>query len=174
MLFSGKLKINKRLLLVLIAFLIAYLIHYFKIDLILSQNLHSLGILGAVIAGAFYTFGITTPTAFLILIEIMAMNNYLLVAIIASLTAAIVDTVLFVLLKKQLEQNAKKLMEVIHDAVGKYNIIFSIFGFLMFGLPLPDELGLAFMQISEIKPKKILAIVFSAKLITLLSVYFSV
>lgn len=165
---------NKRLLLVLIAIGMAYTIHYFKIDLILSQNLHSLGILGAAIAGAFYTFGLTTPSAFIILLEIMAMNNYLLVAFVASLTAAIVDTILFSLLKKQLEENAKKLMDAIHKKVGKHNLIFSIIGALMFGLPLPDEFGLAFMQISEINAKKIGAIVFSAKLFTLLSTYITI
>jgi len=171
MLFSGRLTIKNRFMLVIVAVAIAVFVYCSKLDLILSEDVHSLGILGAVLAGAFYTFGMTTPTAFLVLLEAMALNNYVVIAISAALTAALVDTVLFMLFKQQLEKNASRLIKNIRKKAGRHNGIFSIIGFFLFGSPLPDELGLAFMEISEIKPVRIFVIVFLAKVLTLLLTY---
>jgi hypothetical protein len=171
MLFSGRLTIKNRLILVALAVAIAILVYVLGLDSVLSKNVHSLGIFGAIFAGAFYTFGISTPTAFLILLEAMELNDYILIAFVASITAALVDAALFILLKRQLEKNTLKLIKTIRTKVGKHNAVFTLIGFFLFGSPFPDELALAFMQISEIKPVRIALIVFLAKFLTLLITY---
>lgn len=171
MLFAGRYEIKTRFWFVSIAMFLAVMIYFFNLDEVLSTAVYNLGIFGSFLAGAFYTFGLTTPTAFLILIETMSLNNYVLVAITASFSAALVDTILFMLVKKELEKNAAGLIKKIRKRFGKQNFIFSFIGFFLFGSPLPDELGLAFMQIVKIEPLKIWIIVFCAKVLTLILTY---
>ena len=174
MLLSGKFSIPIRIFLVLIAIALAVLLHLSGMDWKIAAFLTSLGVLGAALTGAFYTFGLTMPFAFMLLLEMMSANNFVLTAFVASLTAAVIDVSLFILVKKQLEKNARELMKSLHQKVGEHNIVFSAIGFFMFGSPLPDELALAFMQISEIRPVRLGIIVFLAKFTTLMITYAAV
>lgn len=171
MIFSGRLKIKLRVWFVFVAIFLAVLIYYFNWDKILTETVQDLGVFGPVFAGAFYTFGLTTPTAFLILIESMHLGNYIFIAFVASLAAALTDTFLFMLVKDQLEKNASKIIKKIRKKFGNKNFILSIIGFFLFGSPLPDELALAFMQIGKIEPVRITIIVFCAKFLTLIITY---
>lgn len=173
MLFAGRFEMPTRFVFVFIAITVGILVFVSGLDREISSELHSLGIFGSFVAGAFYTFGITTPTAFIILIEMMEINGAIVVALSASIVAAAVDTILFVFVRKQLEKNASKIMKGVHKRFGR-NILFYPIGFFIFGTPLPDELGLAFMQISEIKPVKIFLVIASAKFITLMITYSAV
>lgn len=174
MLFSGKLPFNTRFMLVFVALAIAVLAHHFGLDAAVSHGARAMGPFGAFFVGAFYTLGITTPTAFIILIEMMLENDFLAIALAASAAAASVDTALFMLLKEQLERSAAGVMKSVHERFGRRNALFSLAGLVMFGSPVPDEFALAFMQISEIRPARIFIVVFIAKLIALLSVYAAV
>lgn len=171
MLFSGRFNLDRRLLFVVAAILIAIAIHFFGWDQIIATNVHSFGLFGSFLVGAFYTFGLTTPTAFILILEIMAINDAISTAIAAAFSAAMVDTILFLLLKDQLEKNTVKIIGLIRKKISGFNMAFPIVGFFIFGSPLPDELGLALMGIIEIKPLKIFIIVFLAKVITLLLAY---
>jgi hypothetical protein len=170
-LFSGKFPINTRFIFVGIAIIIAIVIHLLGWDIILAKDIHSYGIFGSFLVGAFYTFGLTTPTAMVLIVEIMRMNNFLLTAATAAFSAAIVDTALFMLLRGPLEKNAGTLLTGINNKFGKFRPAYPIVGFFIFGLPLPDELGIALMEITSINPRSIFILVFFAKLITLILAY---
>lgn len=174
MFFSNRLSIDTRLLFVLVAVLLAIVIHIIGWDRIIANEAHSLGLLGSFIIGIFYTLGFTTPTAFIMILEMMAMNNALLVAIFAALSAACVDTILFVLLKDQLEKSTGDIIRKIRKKLGAFNALSPFIGFFIFGTPLPDELGLALMEITDIKAMKIFIVVFSAKFITLMLTFYAI
>ncbi|MDE1824541.1 MAG: hypothetical protein KGH74_04570 [Candidatus Micrarchaeota archaeon] len=171
MLFAGKLTLKTRVFLVIAAFAVLILLFYSGLGLTLYGWIHSLGLLGIVLIGAFYTFGLTTPTAFVIILKSMSQGDYLMVAFVASASATIVDTLLFMAVKDQLEKSASELMKSIHNKVGSHNLIFPTIGFFLFGSPLPDELALASMQIGDIRPAKVSAIIFLAKFLILLLAY---
>lgn len=157
-----------------IAFALVALIFYSGAGTDIYDFIHSLGILGMVVIGAFYTFGITTPTAFVIILKLMGHGNYIAVALIASLSATVVDTLLFMMVKKQLEKGAAELMKKIHRRIGRHSLIFPVIGFLLFGSPLPDEIALASMEMGEINPIRVSIIVFAAKFLVLLLTFAAV
>ncbi|MFH1779704.1 MAG: hypothetical protein ABH803_00985 [Candidatus Micrarchaeota archaeon] len=171
MLLTGKIPLKLRLTLVCLVLLLSVLIHFNGIDSGTAAFLHSLGLIGAAITGAFYTFGVTTPFAIIFLLEMMNSNNAVLIALIAALTAASFDVVLFNLVKKELEKNAGKQLKKIRKKIGNHNIFLSALGFFLFGSPFPDELALAFMEITKIKPIKIWVTIFAAKFVTLMLAY---
>lgn len=174
MLFSGRLPLDMRLVFVAISISAAVLVHLSGWDIVIARDIHTLGILGSFIVGAFYTFGLTTPTALVLIVEIMNMNNAILTVVSAAFSAAMVDVFFFMLLRNQLEKSAGRLLDSIHKKLGRFRAAFPIIGFFIFGLPLPDELGLALMGITEIRPRSMFVLIFSAKAITLLMVYWAV
>ncbi|MGV8176304.1 MAG: hypothetical protein ACP5NX_00700 [Candidatus Bilamarchaeaceae archaeon] len=175
MLFSGLIRMRARLLLVILALTIGILVYWSGLDLSIASSLHGLGPLGYAVAGAFYTFGLTTPTAFVILMDMMRANNPYSVAIVAAASAALVDTVLFMLVKEQMEKNVADLMKRIRKMTGDGGkLALQAAGFLTFGLPLPDELALAFMEMGEIRPVRLFAIVFCAKSAVLLLAFYGI
>ena len=70
--------------------------------------------------------------------------------------------------KEQLEKSTKEFLLKIRKKIEKINFVFPIAGFFILGSPLPDEIGLALMEITEIKSVNIFVIVFLAKVITLI------
>ncbi|MBM3229604.1 hypothetical protein FJZ26_04190 [Candidatus Parvarchaeota archaeon] len=103
-----------------------------------------------------------------VLIEIMRSGNPYVVAWFASLTATAVDCFIYAILKDTLEKNAKKLTRYIHKKFSRFADAFPIAGFLVFGLPVPDEIGLALMEMTEIKLYKLAIVIFLSKFLTLL------
>jgi len=168
MLFAGRFNFDVRLVFVILAILIAVTIYFLGFDKVIISQISSLGIYGSIIIGCFYTFGLTTPTAMLLIIEMMNIDNYIIVAILASLGAACVDTFFFIMVKQRLEESTKKILDKIRKKIERVNFVFPILGFFVLGSPLPDEIGLALMEITEIKSVNIFVIVFLAKVITLI------
>lgn len=141
------------------------------VDEWVASQLLEYGILGAFGAGVFYTSGLTTPFAMLIIADLMKMNDPLAVALAAAFGAAIMDFVLFKLLKKELEMRVKKMMRYIQKKLAWLNGAAPVIGFFVFGSPLPDELGLALMEFTNVDALKLAVIVFFAKLITLMLIF---
>jgi hypothetical protein len=168
MLFSKKLDIDKRLLVAIAFLLLSFALVFFGFDKSVSDYLQGLGIVGALMGGAFYTFGITTPFAMVVVLELMRGGNALIVAWFACLAATAVDCFFFILVRDALERNAKKLRGYFHSRFGGYSPAFPIAGFLVFGLPIPDEIGLALMEMTDIKIFRLALVIFCAKFITLL------
>ena len=171
MLFSGRFGIDTRFIFVGISILVAIVLHVSGMDMEIATYVKGMGMVGGLLVGAFYTFGITTPSAFIIILEMMAMNGAFATAIAASLSAAFVDMVLFYIIREQLEKSTVKILAKMRERTRAASIAFPVVGFLIFGLPIPDEIGLAMMGITTIKPTSIFAIAFLSKLMMLLISY---
>ncbi|MCX8194774.1 MAG: hypothetical protein N3G22_01555 [Candidatus Micrarchaeota archaeon] len=168
MLFSKKYTIERRLQIAIAFILLSFLLVFAGADRIVSLHLVNLGVFGAIIAGAFYTFGITTPFSMVVILELMKLEGSYILAIPACLSATAVDCYFFYLVRQSLEANSKKLVHYLRSKFSRFSPLFPFAGFFVFGLPLPDELGLALMEMTDIKLSKLAAVIFLAKLLTLL------
>lgn len=168
MLFAPHISLDKRLAIIIAVLLASFLLVFAGFDKAVSGYLVSFGLLGAATAGIFYTFGISTPFAMVVILELMQMENPLYVAVFASASAAMVDCLLFLVVRDALESNAKKMLAKAKSRFAAFSPAFPIAGFFVFGMPLPDELGLALMEMTKIETLKLWAVIFCAKLVTLL------
>lgn len=171
MLFSKHFSIEKRLFLAIAFLFSSFLLVFFGYDKGVSAYLLGLGTMGAALAGAFYTLGSTTPFALVVLLDLMRLENAYAVAFVACAAATLVDCALFYIFKGALEKNAKKLMKYFHGKFKRISGAFPYAGFFIFGLPVPDEIGLALMEMTSINIYKLGAVIFCAKFLTLLMLW---
>lgn len=171
MLFSGKLSIDARLQVAILFILASFFLVFLGLDRLASEYLLGFGLAGAAAAGAFYTLGATTPFAMVVILEQMQSGNAYAVAFAACLAASLVDTALFMAVRGALERNAAKLIAMLRTRFSRFSGAFPVAGFFVFGLPLPDELGIALMEMGSIDPVKVAIVVFSAKFATLLLMF---
>ena len=167
MLLANKVPLERRIMIALSFLIVSFLLVVLGFDKIISGYLVGLGLLGALIAGAFYTLGTTTPFAIVVILELMKVENPLTVAFVASLGATVVDCVMFVVFRDALERSSKKILARLRSRSRKFSVAFPFLGFFMFGLPIPDELGMALMEITTIDVVKLGMIIFFAKFVTL-------
>jgi len=163
--------IDKKLVVSISFILLSFILVFAGIDKEVTSYLLSFGSAGAFVAGVFYTLGITTPFAMVVILEIMRASDPAVAAILASFSAAAVDCLLFLMVRDALESSARQLMEKIRKKFEKASAIFPLAGLMVFGMPLPDELGLALMEMTKIELPKLFAVVFIAKLLTLLMLW---
>jgi len=168
MLFSKYFTIEKWLYAAIAFLLASFLLVFFGYDKVVSAHLLGLGMFGAALAGAFYTLGSTTPFAMVVLLDLMQLENPYAVAFAACAAATLVDCLLFQSFKAALEKNAKRLMKYFHGKFSKISGTFPYAGFFIFGLPVPDEIGLALMEMTTINIYKLGTVIFCAKFLTLL------
>jgi len=133
----------------------------------ISGYLSGLGILGAVVAGFFYSSGITTPFALLALKDLLASGNGLIVATVAALSAALADSLM---LSSGEGLIGKRRLSSLRKRMGRFSFLLVFLGFLVFGSPAPDEAGIALMGLAGIGRMRFFAIVFLAKFVTLLGI----
>ncbi len=133
----------------------------------ISGYLSGLGILGAVVAGFFYSSGITTPFALLALKDLLASGNGFLVAVVASLSAALADSLM---LSSGSGLIGEMRLSSLRKRMGRFSFLLVFLGFLVFGSPAPDETGIALMGLAGIGRMRFFAIVFLAKFATLLGI----
>lgn len=141
------------------------------LDKLVSEELSKIGFIGAIIAGAFYTFGISTPFAMAVILELMNPNDKFIVILLACASAATVDCLFFSVMREALEKNTKYVIQSIRKKYWGILSFAPFMGFFIFGLPLPDELALALMGITKIELKKLWVVIFLAKLLTLLTLW---
>jgi hypothetical protein len=171
MLFSRHFTVEKRLYIAIAVLLSSFLLVLLGLDKAVSSQLIGLGLIGAIIAGAFYTFGITTPFAMVVLLELMRAEGGYQVAFFACMAAAAVDCYFFHALHEALQANAKKLLHYFNRKLRHISYFFPAAGFFMLALPIPDEIGLALLEMTNIKLAKVAAVVFFAKFITLIMIW---
>lgn len=171
MLFSRTLSFESRLAVVAIVLVASLVLVFFGLDRVVSSHLVGLGLLGAALAGMFYTFGITTPFSMAVIVDLMHAEEAFRIAFFACVAAATVDCLLFSVVRDALEANTKDIMKKIRAMGNGLSAVFPIAGFFVFGLPLPDEIALALMEMSEIKLSRLWLIVFFSKFITLLMLW---
>ncbi|MFA6214438.1 MAG: hypothetical protein WC717_04135 [Candidatus Micrarchaeia archaeon] len=167
MLFAPHFKIEQRALLAVGFVLASFALVFMGFDREAAGYLRGMGLAGAAIAGAFYTLGATTPIAMVVLLEMMQMGSPYAVAVAACLSATLVDCLLFAAIRETLEKNTRKIMKSARKGLKRFPTAAPVAGFFVFGLPLPDELGLALMEFTTIDIPKLAAVIFAAKLLTL-------
>lgn len=168
MLFAKSFNFDLRVKLAIVFIIASFVFIFAGIDKIASEWLLGLGIFGAAIAGAFYTLGATTPFSMVVILELMKMGDPQSVAFVACITAAFADCLLFFFMRDALEHNAKRLAESIRAKIDRFSLAAPVAGFFVFGLPLPDELGLALLQFTRLDFLKLFLIISAAKFITLI------
>ena len=125
---------------------------------LISQS-KGLRLLEMFVAGFFYTSVLTVGPAAVAILEIAEHNSMWAIAAIGALGSVIADSLLFILVKKEIapELPANK---VFKNPAMKF--LSPIIGFLIIASPLPDELGLAFLGISGTRNWKFLAVSYLA------------
>ena len=115
-------------------------------------------IVGVLIAGFFYTTSLTIAPAAVALAELSAHGPPLLVALLGAGAAGLADFILLKVVKRE-ERDVEEVLRHYHlGRVRKFahlplvRIALGILGFLVIASPLPDELGLALMGASGIRP----------------------
>ncbi len=171
MLFSRHFTVEKRLYIAIAVLLSSFLLVLLGLDKAVSTQLLGLGLLGAIIAGAFYTFGVTTPFAMVVLLELMRLEGGYQVAFFACMAAAAVDCYFFHMLRGALQANAKQLLHYFNRKLRHLSYYFPAAGFLLLALPIPDEIGLALLEMTDIRLAKVAAVVFFAKFLTLVMLW---
>lgn len=147
---------------------VSFALVLFGLDRVVSKYLLGFGLVGSAIAGAFYTFGITTPFSMVVILELMQSGNAISFALVAALVATCVDCLLFSVVKNALEKNTEKIMEKLHCNFAKLSAAFPVLGFFAFGMPVPDEIALALMSLGKINLHKLFIVVFLSKFMILL------
>lgn len=111
-------------------------------DLILGWSKEA-RLVGAFIAGIFYTSAFTTGPAAVALGEIAGHNSVLFTALIGAAGATIGDALVFFLFEKKVAKEIR--------IPKRWRWPVAALGFLVVALPLPDEIGLALMGISKLR-----------------------
>lgn len=121
--------------------------------------LHSAPVIASFLAGLFFTSVITIAPAAVAISEIALSRPVIEVAFFGAFGAAIGDLILFLFIQKRI---GKDIDEMISESVRKNTLsIFRfeflrwlnpVLGMLMIVSPLPDELGVALLAFSKVKP----------------------
>lgn len=136
------------------------------VGLILTQT-KEIEILGSFIGGFFFTSLFTVAPATVVLAEIAKENSPFLVAVFGGLGAVVGDLILFRFLKSHLTDQfvslfshpkSERLLKLFHLNIFHWLLVFV--GAAVIASPLPDELGLMLMGLSEIKTKFLIPLSF--------------
>ena len=133
----------------------------------LLLNLGELGYIGAFIAGILFVSTFTVTTGALILLVLAEKLSPVEIGIIAGLGAVIGDLIIFRLVKNNLFEEIQPIYEKLggdHLANVLHSKYFSwtlpVIGAIIIASPLPDEVGVSLMGISNMKLYKFLLISF--------------
>lgn len=128
-----------------------------------ASPVKGMGYLGALIAGALFSFGFTTPISIALLVT-LAPENIFVAGFIGGFGALCADLIIFHLIRfsfmdefKRLEKTPpmKKLERVLHHSLGKRlrNYLLFIFAGIIIASPLPDEVGVTMLAgLTKIRP----------------------
>ena len=134
-------------------------------------------LLGSFISGIFFTSTFTIAPASIALAELGTTTSPLLVALFGACGAVVGDLVIFFFLKDSLTQDLqevikasdyKKVLSFFH--LGFVRVLSPIIGALIIASPLPDELGLAMMGMSKVKPIYVVPICFIMNFLGILGI----
>jgi hypothetical protein len=171
MLFSGSFSLKVRLGISLAFLLLSLVLMGLGLDDPLALWLSGLGPLAPLIAGAFYTLGLTTPMAMALILDMMGAGDAIYTMLSACAIASLVDCLLFSVMRDALESSTHALKEHLHSRYGGYSLAFPAVGFLVFGLPLPDELAMALMSFTRIDIPRLFLVILLSKLFVVSFIY---
>lgn len=152
--------------LVIIILVVLYLLQAGVFDLVFDQIKH-FGWLGIVLSGIFFTSIFTTLPSLILLGEFIQTEHILTIAFFGAFGAMIGDYIIFHFVKSRISEDVeyvltfsrtKRLKEIFKTKLFKFFVPF--IGALVIASPLPDELGITMMGLTDMKSKKFLAISF--------------
>lgn len=130
-----------------------------------AQDKGTLGYLGALIAGGMFVSTFTIATGAIILMTLAKTLSPIELIIFAALGAVISDFLIFYFVKDEVEEEITPIYEKITGSHLKkilhtkyFGWTLPVIGALIIISPLPDELGVSLLGISEIKTGKFLLI----------------
>lgn len=164
---QGKHHFLRDALIVLGTVILAFLLGQFGVlELIVTKTAHYYPI-GTFLTGLFFTSIFTTIPAIAVLSSLGAAHSPLMVAIFGGLGALCGDFIIFRFMKKDVRKDldfvlskakSKRLRHIIH--LKGFRWFLTSLGALIIASPLPDELGLALMGISEVSLKVFIPVSF--------------
>jgi hypothetical protein len=159
-------KLAKSLIILVVGLGAAILLSRFGVfDFILGWSVNA-RFLGAFIVGIFYTSVLTTGPATAGLAELMSVNSPVVVALLGA-GGAVVGDALLLFLERGVEKDIPLPRFLSNPA---FRILGPMIGFLIIASPLPDEIGLAMMGASRIKPRIFLPLSYAANFIGILGI----
>lgn len=130
-------------------------------------SLHEFGYIGAFIAGMFFVSVFTAAPAAVVLLTFAETLPMLPLVLIAGTGSVAGDMIILSAINKHMkdginffpkEKGIQKIIKTLRHT--KYKFFLTIVGALIIASPLPDELGLALMGVSKVKPVTAIAITF--------------
>ena len=131
----------------------------------LIQSSGEYGYIGAFVVGVFYTSGLTAPIALATLYLMGKTLDPFLLSVIAALGALVSDTLMLQAMIGGVQIDDKFLKR--HPLISKY---VRVFGFLLFALPLPDEVPISLLGITRTDVKKVVPFIYLAKFVGIFTI----
>lgn len=132
----------------------------------------NVGLLGGFIGGIMSVSMFTTAPAVVLILSLVDHANLWQLIIVASLGSVIGDWLIIKFLEDEVATEIKPLLRKYHILPlirkfqrSKSRWIVSVIGAIVLALPLPDEFGIALMDISKVKRRHLLAICFILNLV---------
>ena len=126
----------------------------------------SWGLIGAFVAGIFFTSVFTITASTILFIELLKVNPLPEIALAGALGAVLGDLILFLFVKNRVTEDVDQM--IVAAGMRPHYLIKAeflrwlnpILGAAIIASPLPDELGLALLGFSKTKTKSLMAISF--------------
>lgn len=143
----------------------------------LLANARSWGLVGAFIAGIFFTSVFTITASTILFVELLRVNSFPEIVIVGALGAVVGDLILFLFVKNRVAEDVD---EMIKKAGMRPHYLIKaeflrwlnpILGAAIIASPFPDELGLALLGFSKTKTKALICISFAMNMVGIYLVY---
>lgn len=135
----------------------------------------SIGLIGGLIGGAMSVSMFTTAPALILIVEVAQHTNPVHLVIVASIGSIIGDWLIIKFLEDEVAKEIKPILKKFHILQyirrfqrSKSRWLATVLGSILLALPLPDEFGIALMDISNIKRRHLLTICFMLNFIGLI------
>lgn len=172
---------KKDLFIIFVSITIAVLLARAEVFETILQESQGFGILASFIAGIFFTSIFTVAPATVAVAELSQTQPIWTVALFGGLGAVVGDMVIFLFVREQL---SKDITTIISKAIARFKYrallksldfkplrwINPILGALIIASPLPDEIGLALLGFSKVRPAIVIPLVFLFNSIGILAI----
>lgn len=186
----------KNIVFLAISFIVAFYIFRSPTVMILIENLGRLGYPASFVAGIFFTYGITTVPATVVIFNLGQNFNPFWISLIGAAGSVISDYIIFrfvrdrlideiKLLSKDVKHMTKPVSSLffweelrirIWQAISKskiWSLLIPVIGGLVIASPLPDEMGAAIFGAVKFNPKKFMIIAYLMNFIGIFLVAYS-
>lgn len=136
-------------------------------------------LVAAFVAGLFFTSAFTTAPAIAVLAKLSLAHNPALVALVGGVGALLGDLVIFSFVKSHVREDVmfflgrakkKRIRHLLEHRFARWSLAF--LGAIIIASPLPDELGLAMMGLSNVRMSRFVPISLTFNIIGILMIAF--